>query len=61
MNQTMTKREARQILGAASDYALAKIIGTTHQAVYKWGGDDDPIPQQRDWQIRLMMAERKSA
>ena len=61
MTEQMTKREARDAMGAKSDYGLAKILGTTHHAVYHWGGDDDPIPQQRDWQIRLMLAERKSA
>lgn len=59
MNEKMTKREARELMGVPSDHALSKALGTTHQAVYKWGGDDDPIPQQRVWQIRLMLAERR--
>jgi hypothetical protein len=60
MDDQITKREARDLLGVSSDLALSKVIGTTHQAVYKWGGDDDPIPQQRVWQIRAMLAEREA-
>lgn len=59
MNEQITKRQARELLDVPSDYAMAKRLGTTHQAVYKWGSDDDPIPQQRVWQIRAMLAERQ--
>jgi len=54
----MTKREAREKLQVPSDHALSKALGINHQAVYKWGGDDDPIPQQRVWQIQAMLADR---
>jgi len=59
MNQTMTKREAREKLAVPTDYALAKALGINHQAVYAWGKDDDPIPQQRAWQIQAMAVEGK--
>jgi hypothetical protein len=61
MRKQMTKREARKLMGAATDHALSKALGTTHQAIYKWGGDDDLIPQQRVWQIQAILAERREA
>ncbi|MFW6024051.1 MAG: Cro/CI family transcriptional regulator [Dichotomicrobium sp.] len=59
MDKQITKREAREIMGVESDHALAKKLGTSHQAVYKWGGDDEPIPEKRQWQIRCLIAEGK--
>lgn len=57
----MTKREARKLVGVETDHALALALGVRSQAVYQWGADDDPIPQQRVWQIRAMLAEQRTA
>ena len=54
-----TKAEARKLMGAKTDSDLARKLGTVRQAVSAWGGDDDPIPQQRVWQIRAMLAEQR--
>jgi len=54
----MTKRQARKLLQVKSDHAMSKALKCTHQAVYQWGGLDDPIPQQRVWQIRAILAEK---
>jgi len=59
--ESMTKSEAKRLTGAKNDSELARMLGVCRQAVSLWGGDDGPIPQQRVWQIKAMMAERKSA
>ena len=61
MDKKFTKRQARKIMGAENDRQLAMLLGTSHQAVYKWGGDDEPIPEKRQWQIRAILAERREA
>jgi len=61
MDEKITKREARKLLGARNDYQLSLALGIAHQAVYKWGNDDDPIPRQRVWQIKAMLAEKRTA
>jgi len=53
----MTKAQARRALGVSTDHQLAEKLGISHQAVSSWGGDDDPIPRQRDWQIRALKAD----
>lgn len=57
---TYTKAQARQLLGAKNDSDLASKLGIIRQAVSAWGGDKDPIPQGRYWQIKAMLAEGKA-
>lgn len=58
----MTKRELKALAGVSTDTALADWFTTTvgdrltQQSVSKWGGDDDPIPKGRHWQIQAMLA-----
>ncbi|TAA11271.1 hypothetical protein EA658_16540 [Pseudoxanthomonas winnipegensis] len=47
-----TKREARDLL-QTNDAGLAKFFGITPGAVSQWR-DDDPLPRERQWQIRAM-------
>jgi hypothetical protein len=61
MRKQMTKREARELLGVPSDYALSQALGISHQAVYLWGKDDDPIPLGRAWQVDSMAANHERA
>ena len=61
MDKQITKAQARELVGAKTDYQLAKRLGIKHQAVSAWGKDDAPIPQQRVWQIRAMLAEKRTA
>ncbi len=57
---TYTKAQARELLGAKNDSDLARKMGVVRQAVNLWGGDDDPIPEGRCWQIRAMLSERRA-
>lgn len=59
--QTYTKAQARELLNAKNDSDLARKLGVIRQAVSAWGGDDDPIPEGRHWQIRAMLAEKRTA
>lgn len=58
----MTKRELKELAGVKTDTALAGWFGDalgeriTQQSVSKWGGDDDPIPRGRFWQIQALLA-----
>lgn len=54
--QRMTKAQAKKVLAAHSDGALAKILGVKRQAVSAWGKH---IPQQRQWQIEAMIAKSR--
>ena len=56
-----TKAQARQLLGAKNDAELARKLGVIRQAVSGWGGDDDPIPEGRAWQVRAIVAEENLA
>jgi len=51
----MDTKTAREILGCASDYALAHELNLTRQAVSAWGGK---VPQGRQWQIELLAIKR---
>lgn len=55
---TYTKAQARRALNAKNDSDLARKMGTVRQTVSSWGGDDDPIPEVRCWQVREL--ERSS-
>ena len=57
LDQGVTKREARDLLEVTSDHALSKALGTSPQAIYQWG-EHDPIPRQRVWQIKALLAEK---
>jgi hypothetical protein len=50
----MTKAQAKKLLSAESDGALAKVLGVKRQAVSAWGKF---IPQARQWQIEAMIAK----
>lgn len=51
----MTTNKAKKLLGAKSDYELAKILGVQRQAVGAWKGT---LPQGRQWQVELMVSKR---
>ena len=53
----MTKSEARKVTHCKTYSELAIKLGTSRQTVSAWGSDDDPIPQGREWQIKVMLAE----
>lgn len=48
----MTKAQLRERLGL-SDSQLADLFGITRSAVCQWP-DDEPIPQPRQWQLRVL-------
>lgn len=48
----MTLDDAKLLLGVSSDYALAKALGVTRQAVSLWRND---FPQQRRWQVEALV------
>jgi hypothetical protein len=58
---TMTKKQAKARLGVKNDRQLALRLGVRHQAVYAWGGENDPIPRLRQLEIEAMTRRRKSA
>ena len=53
----MTTKKAMKLLGAETEYALAKLLGIKHQAVYAWHGK---VPQARQWQVQIL-ARKKAA
>lgn len=50
MNVEITKRLARQLLGAKNDAELARLFQISDAAVSQWG-EDKPIPEKRQLQI----------
>lgn len=57
----MTKKQAKKLFGVTTDSDLARALNITPQAVQRWGGENDPIPQQRQWQIEAMKKIRKAS
>ena len=49
----LTKSAVKTALGIRSDADLARFFSTSRQSVCKWR-DDEPIPVQRQWQLRAM-------
>jgi hypothetical protein len=45
----ITKRQIKEALRLTTDVEVAAFFGTSKQAVGAWG-DDDPIPDGRQWQ-----------
>lgn len=54
----MTTKRAMKLLGADTEYALAKLLGIKHQAVYAWRGQ---VPEKRQWQVQILAAKRGKA
>lgn len=52
-NCGMTKAQAIQLAGSGSE--LARLLGITPVAITRW--KDGPIPQAREWQLRLIKPE----
>jgi hypothetical protein len=50
MDQTITKRRARELLRAKNDAELARLFDISDAAVSQWG-EDKPIPPLRQLQI----------
>jgi hypothetical protein len=50
-DSAMTTKKAMKLLGADTEYALAKLLGIKHQAVYAWRGK---VPQARQWQVQIL-------
>ena len=57
MEKRITKAEALNVTDCKTYSELAIKLGTSRQTVSAWGSDDDPIPQGREWQIKVMLAE----
>lgn len=53
----ITKRLIKERLGFTTDVQIAEFFGVTKQAVGRWGGDDDVIPEGKQWQVRAMRPE----
>lgn len=51
----MTKAQLRERLGL-TDSQLADLFGITRSAVSQWP-DEEPIPQPRQWQLRVLRPE----
>lgn len=49
----ITKPQLKDRLGFTTDVQLAEFFATTKQAISQWG-DDDPIPEGRQWQARAL-------
>lgn len=49
----ITKAALRRKLNFRYDSELARFFGITQGALAQWG-EDDPIPQQREWQARAL-------
>ena len=49
----MTKTAVRTALGLATESQLADFLGVTRSAISQWP-DDEPIPMQRQWQLRAL-------
>jgi len=49
----LTKKAVKTALGIRSDADLARFFSTTRQSVCKWR-EDEPIPVQRQWQLRAL-------
>lgn len=47
----MTKQEVKAALGYSTDVELAKLFAIGRWAVGQWK-DDEPIPDQRQWELR---------
>lgn len=47
----MTKRAVKTALNLSTDAELARFFGIGRWAVGQWG-EDDPIPEGRQWQLR---------
>lgn len=45
----ITKQQVKALLGMTTDVEVANFFHTSKQAVGAWG-DDDPIPEGRQWQ-----------
>lgn len=45
----ITKRQIKAALGLTTDVEVATFFNTSKQAVGAWG-DDEPIPEGRQWQ-----------
>ena len=58
MDSKYTKRQARELFGAANDYQLAKALQTSHQRLIRFG-DEDELSLAFQWQIRCLIAEGK--
>lgn len=52
----ITKRQIKDSLGFTTDVEVAAFFGTSKQAVGAWG-DDDPIPDGRQWQAIALRPE----
>jgi len=48
-----TKRQAKALLTIKRDVDLARLLGTTKQAVSRWQ-EDEALPDARQWQLRAM-------
>jgi len=59
MDKKYTKREARELFGVKTDYQLAKVFGVSRQAMYA-AREDDELSEARQWQIRALLAEKRS-
>jgi len=53
MNEPLTKKAVREALGFQFDRELAQFFDTTKQAVSRWG-EDEPLPDGRQWQARAL-------
>lgn len=50
----ITKRALKAALNIETDADLARFFATSRQNVGQWGGEDDPIPDGRQWQARAL-------
>ncbi len=63
--EQITKRAAKNLLLShlepeeRTDAALARALKVTPPSVCAWGKDDDPIPEKRQYQIRVMLSDMR--
>jgi hypothetical protein len=53
---SITKREAKALLGFKRDSDLARFFEIGRAAVHFWK-DDEPIPSAREWELRARRPE----
>jgi len=53
---SISKREAKAILGLKTDADLARFLGISRQALHAID-DDEPLPDGRQWQLRALRSD----
>lgn len=55
---SITVGQAKAALGIKTDTELARLLGVSKQAISNLSGDDAPLPEGRQWQLRAKFPDR---